>query len=175
VYKSKKFLASLLELAGNTSRSAINPDDQEEMIIDDSVALEMEPIDNEWVHFLAIRALNPGSGQGSSAMKKVMRLVDNNEVYLVGKIRPYDTKIASKEQLRKWYLKFGCKPLDPNNEDGLWIRIPKDKPYKEPVLSPVWDHRINRGYSLSDYEEASRIRYFFMVVVGLFVMNYLFK
>jgi len=142
----------LHELAEKTSRFAINPDDDEEFIINDLVAIEMAPITDNWIHFISIRSLNPGKGSGSDAMASVMKLVDERKVNLIGKVIPYDTKVLSKEKLRSWYLKFGCRPMKSNDPDGLWIRIVNPLIVHEiKELDKETTKKINKG--LSDYDD----------------------
>lgn len=172
--KTQVFMKQLLDLAKRTSRWGVNPDDEEELIIGDAVAMEMEPVDSIWIHFLAIRALDPGGGKGSLVMQQVMKLVDSCGVYLVGKIRPYDTKKVSVKKLRKWYRKFGCKPLNSKNVDGLWIRIPKNRPYMRPNLTKIMRYRINRGYSFDDYTTMQK-RDSILTIAILLLLGYLIR
>jgi len=167
--KAQAYMRNLIQLAHDTSKWGVNPDDVEELVIGDVVALEMEPISDDWVHFLSIRAFKPGNGAGSDAMKQVLQLADQLEVYLVGKIRPYDTKAVNKEDLYRWYSKFGSKPLDPSNPDGLWIRIPKGMPHKEPKLDKKILYRIEKGYSLDDYNVVKKLNSTVVIAIILLV------
>jgi len=152
----KKFMDDLYSLASSSSRLGINPRDDEEFIINNSVALEMKPlpkIDN-WVHFISIRALEPGKGDGSRAMNKIIKLVDKNRIFLIGRINPYDTKIATKKDLQDWYLKYRCKPLD--ELDGIWIRSPEGVEFSSlPPMDSITKRKIREG--LSDYDYAEKI------------------
>lgn len=141
----------LHELAEKTSRFAINPDDDEEYIINDLVAVEMVPLTDHWVHFISIRALDPGKGSGSMAMVSVLKLVNKRKINLIGKIIPYDTRIVSKEKLRSWYSRFGCKPVNSKNPDGIWIRVinPKEMNEIEKVDKKTFA-KIDKG--LSDFD-----------------------
>lgn len=163
---SRQFIDDLHELAKNTSKFAINPDDDEEYIINDSVALEMTPLTDHWVHFISIRALNPGKGSGSAAMASVMKLVDKRKINLIGKIIPYDTKVISKEKLRSWYLKFGCKPANPRNPDGIWVRIANPKTMTEiKLIDKKVFGKINKG--LSDFDAVVYSRENLLAALGL--------
>lgn len=123
---AEKFIEELLLLANSNSEFGINPDDKEEYIIDNSVAIEMHPLYDHpnYIHFISIRSLKPGKGKASSAMKKVLNIADKNKVILIGKIIPYHNKLMTKDSLKKWYRKMGCIPYNPNNEDGIWVRAP---------------------------------------------------
>jgi len=142
----------LYHLAKMSSRFAINPDDDEEFIINDSVAVEMVPITSNWVHFISIRALRPGEGSGSDAIKSVMGLADEVNINLIGKIIPYDTKVASKEKLRSWYRKYKCKPISETDPDGLWARVANPITISEiQSLDQKSLNKIHKG--LSDYDD----------------------
>jgi len=147
-------MTELLELAQATSQFGINPDDEEELIIDDSVALEMRPLSeaDNYIHFISVRALNPGKKQGSTAMSKVLHLVDKNKITLVGRIIPYHTKILSKENLRMWYRKMGCTPADPSDEDGLWVRAPGGG-HEDINIGSIAKYKVLNGLSDDDYLE----------------------
>lgn len=150
-------MSDLYTLAKQTSKFPINPDDSEEFIIDDRVALEMTPIDgkDDYIHFISIRALQPGKKHGSIAMKKIIKLVDDNNITLLGKIIPYHTQDISKSDLRKWYIKFGCKPLDPSNKNGIWIRPAKNQ-IPTVDIDPITKFKIEKGLSNIDYIDRIR-------------------
>ena len=148
---SKQFMKDLGELAEKTSRFGINPDDDEEYIINDLVAVEMVPVTDHWVHFISIRALDPGKGSGSKAMASVISLVDKRRINLIGKIIPYDTKVVSKKKLRAWYSKFGCKPVNSKNPDGIWIRVANPEKMNEiKSIDKKIFSKIDKG--LSDFD-----------------------
>ena len=174
---SAKFMMDLFLLAKQSSKYAINPDDDEEFIIDDKVAVEMSPIseNDNYVHFVSIRALHPGKKHGSAAMKKVFQLVDNNNIILIGRIIPYHTQDVTKEDLRKWYIKFGCRPLDPSNEDGLWVRNPKNQKHEVISVDPLTKFKIERGFSDADFGDRLRFIKVISIVVMLVLSVYLFK
>ena len=169
-------MSDLYLLAKQTSQHAINPDDDEEYIVDDRVAVEMSPIPNKdnYIHFISIRALQPGKKHGSIAMKKVFQLVDDNNIILLGRIIPYHTQDVTKDELRKWYIKFGCKPHDPNNEDGIWFRNPKNRQNTNISLDPLTKFKIEKGFSDADYtDRVSVLKIISLVVLVLSV--YLLK
>jgi len=172
---SNKFMSDLYSLAKQTSQYAINPDDDEEFIIDDRVAVEMAPIPGKdnYIHFVSIRALQPGKKHGSIAMKKVFQLVDDNNIVLVGRIIPYHTQDVTKEELRKWYIKFGAKPHDPANEDGLWFRNPKNSQNKAPLsLDPLTKFKIERGFSNADFTD--RVRFLKIISLSALALSVYF-
>lgn len=147
-------MAELASMAHSSSRFGVNPDDDEEFIIDNAVAIEMHPLpDNPfYIHFISIRAVDPKNGHGSKAMNKVMKLVDKNQITLVGRIIPYHTQDLSKEQLRKWYKKVGCHPVDASNEDGLWVRAPYGKKVI-PTLGFSSKYKVLNGLSETEHKE----------------------
>ncbi len=162
----------LLQLANATSLFGVNPDDSEEFIIDDSVAVEMHPLaeDPNYIHFVSIRALNPEKGHGSKAMKKVLELASKNNITLIGRVIPYHTKNMSKEKLCRWYKKLGCEPVDPNNEDGLWVRAPYGgrTPIKIGLLTKI---RILNGYSEEDFLGRKLLLYIMGIGLMLFCIK----
>jgi len=160
-----KFMKDLFSLAKTTSQFSINPDDDEELVVDDCIAVEMEPIDDNWVHFLSIRALDPGKGTGTAAMKKIFQLVDDSKVNLIGKVRPYDSGHLGKESLRKWYRKFGCHPLHENNPDGIWVRVLNSSAVD---LDSATKFRIHQGLSGEDLQE--RFNFYKIIAIGVIVV-----
>ena len=149
---ARSFLGDLHDLARRTSIHPINPDDEEEYIINNNVALEMVevPTRPDIIHFVSIRALDPAKGHGTGAMKKIFDLVDKNEVILVGKIMPYHTKDMPVKPLRDWYRKHGCRPVDPTREDDLWYRSKKSTDLN---LDAQTLYKIRQGLSNEDYKE----------------------
>jgi hypothetical protein len=165
-----KFIADLLRLANSTSKFGINPDDEEEYIIDDAVAIEMHPVSDNpsYIHFISVRALDPSKGHGSRAMKKVMDLIDKNAITLLGKIIPYHTQDLSKEKLRSWYRKMDCHPLDPANEEGLWVRAPGGG-HTNIKIGPITTYKILNGYSEDDYL-GRKIVFGVLLLIGLIIL-----
>ena len=148
---SQQFLDSLMAYASKTSKYAINPDDNEEIILNDTVAVEMVPVTPNWVHFLSIRALRPQQGDGTVALNKIMKIADDTKINFIGKIRSYDTKAMSKHQLRKWYRKIGGHPLDRTNPDGFWVRI-RNETARDEILSLDKEQLKKIDEGLSDYD-----------------------
>ena len=70
------YISDLCTLAAKTSKRAINPKDDDEIILYDKCATEMEPIPGlpGWVHFISIRALKPGRGWGTLGLKAITGL-----------------------------------------------------------------------------------------------------
>lgn len=175
---SDKFMSALFDLAKNSSMHAINPDDEEEFIIDDKVAIEMTPISGKdnYIHFISIRALHPGKNHGSVAIKKIFKLVDDNNIILLGKVMPYHTQDITKENLRKWYRKFDCRPLDPSNEDGLWIRTPRNNKNNVIItLDPLTKFKIERGFSEADFIDRIQLVKYLAISMLVVLSVYLFK
>lgn len=169
---SVTFLHKLHELAARTSATPINPEDNEEYIVDDCVAFEMEALsDPQWIHFVSIRAVNAGKGDGSKALKKVMNLADSCGVYLIGKVIPYNTKDMPKDKLQAWYRKHGCKPFNENNPDGLWFRVPDGSKFRNPRLSLKDRIKVHKGFSGDDLK--SHIN--FTAVLGFLFALWLLK
>jgi hypothetical protein len=167
---SLKFMHGLESLARNTSKFAINPEDNEEYIINDAVAIDMRPLSDreDYIHFVSVRSVNPGNGAGSAAMKEVMNLVDRCGVTLVGKIIPYHTKDMDTKTLRNWYRKLGCHPANSNNEDGLWVRGPGGTKV-DVNLGYFSRYRVLNG--LSNEESRERIL-FYVIVLAISIMIY---
>jgi hypothetical protein len=170
----KKFMVELYLLANSSSKYGINPGDDEEYVINDSVALEMKPLPKtaKWVHFISIRAFNPGKGEGNKAMTEIMKLADKSEVFLIGKINPYDTKVASKKRLQNWYSKYGCQPFD--DIDGIWVRPPRGKKVENlPLMDSITRKKINEGLSDYDYAEKRFTKYIFVVSFMLLLILFI--
>lgn len=163
-------MLGLGELARSTSQFAINPEDDEEFIINDAVAIDMRPLPDreDYVHFISVRAVNPGKGAGSAAMAKVMDLVDKCGITLVGKIIPYHTKDMDAKTLRNWYRKMGCHPADPNNEEGLWVRGPGGT-IANVNLGAYSRYKVLNG--LSNEESRERLL-FYIIVIAVGIMIY---
>jgi hypothetical protein len=170
-------MSDLYLLAEQSSKFAINPDDIEEFIIDNKVAIEMSPIPGKdnYVHFVSIRALQPGKKHGSMAMKKVFQLVDENNIILLGRILPYHTKDVSKEALRSWYIKFGAKPINPSDEDGLWVRYPNKNKSLTISIDPLTKFKIERGFSDTDFNDRVRLVKFVSLVIVAVLSVYLLR
>jgi hypothetical protein len=166
---SAKFMSELHSLAEQSSKFAINPDDLEEFIIDDKVAIEMSAIPGKdnYVHFVSIRALQSGKKHGSVAMKKVFQLVDDNNIILLGRILPYHTKDVSKDDLRKWYIKFSCKPMNPSNEDGLWVRFPNENKSLAISIDPLTKFKIEKGFSDADFSDRVKFVKFISLAIAI--------
>lgn len=170
--RSKKFIRDLYALAKRNSVYPINPDDSEEYIIDDRVAVEMAPIagKDNYIHFVSIRALTPGNRHGSVAMKKIFDLVDKNNIILLGRILPYHTQDISKDKLRAWYLKFGCKPVDPQNEDGLWVRYPPGSSEVPIEIDTLTEYKIIKGFSETDFSDRVNFIKYTTVIAAILLL-----
>ena len=159
----------LEELAHHTSRFAINPEDDEEFIINDAVAIDLRPLPDkeDYIHFVSVRAVNPGNGAGTAAMSRVMDLVDKCGITLVGKIIPYHTKNMDTRSLRNWYRKMGCHPANPNDEDGLWVRGPGGTKV-DVKLGPFSRYKVLNG--LSNDESRERLLFYAIaIVIGIMI------
>ena len=170
--QSENFIKDLYSLSKRTSRFPINPDDTEEYIIDDRVAVEMVPIPGKvnYIHFVSIRSLSPGNKHGTAAMKKIFDLADKNQVILLGKILPYHTHNMPKEKLRSWYIKFGCKPMDIKNEDGLWVRYPQGSIEQPIKIDKITEYKILKGLSNTDFNDRVSFTKHGLVVIAILIL-----
>ncbi len=166
-------MLELLQLANSTSDFGVNPDDNEEYIIEDAVAVEAHPLPENpnYVHFISIRSLAPSKGYGSRAMGKVMELADNNSIILVGRIIPYHTQNLSKRKLRDWYRKMGCRPSNPRDEDGLWVRAPGGG-HININIGKVSKFKVLNGLSEQEFSER---KYFFVTLFAVGLLFFLKK
>jgi hypothetical protein len=91
---AESYIADLFKLAAETSRYPMNPRDDDEIILYDRCATEMEPIPGlpNWVHFISIRALKPGRGWGTLGLKAITELADKHQVVLFGKASPFNNR-----------------------------------------------------------------------------------
>jgi len=154
-----RFIKDVLDLAKKTSKSSINPDDTEEIILNNNVATELVPLTETWVHFISIRAIKPGRGHGTQALKQILALADRNKVNLIGKIIPYDTKSLSVQKLQAWYKQFKCRPLNPQKVEDLWVRITNpQKQFELLQLSKKDFKKIHNGMSNYDFSFAANKR-----------------
>jgi hypothetical protein len=123
---SARFLDDVYKWADRTSEIPYNPK-EEEFILYGTIFLELEavPGKDDWIHFVNIKSAAPGQGVGNQVLAELLTMLDAHKLVLVGKPKPMGTKITPAKQLRKWYRKFGCKPINPDNENGVWIRPPR--------------------------------------------------
>lgn len=88
------------------------------------------------VHIWGIYTTNPGNGDGGRALRFLMNYADRFDVNLVLTPKPYGHEYLKKDELVKWYKKYGFKfitkdkePMIRHPEEGrkvkMMIRFPK--------------------------------------------------
>tara|TARA_R100000808_G_scaffold2947_3_gene11043 strand:- start:12131 stop:12868 length:738 start_codon:yes stop_codon:yes gene_type:complete len=130
----------------------INPIDPDEMIIDN---VKVGPIKvwNDRVNLTGLTSLDPRSGAGSKALKRITDLADKHGVTLEDAAVPFrgaDGEMIPKDKLRAFYLRHGYQFSDPNDPDRMvrfpqptgpiriniggddsWTSVPRDQEYGE--------------------------------------------
>jgi len=114
----------------------INPIDPDEMIIDN---VKVGPIKvwNDRVNLTHLTSLEPRSGAGSKALKRITDLADKHGVTLEDSAVPFrgaDGEMIPENKLRAFYLRHGYQFSDPNAPDRM-VRFPQ----------PTGPIRINIG------------------------------
>ena len=114
----------------------INPENPDEMIIDN---VKVGPIKvwNDRVNLTSLTSLDPRSGAGSKALKRITDLADKHGVTLEDAAVPFrgaDGEMIPKDKLRAFYMRNGYQFPYPNDPDRM-VRFPQSN---EPI-------RINIG------------------------------
>ena len=150
-----KYFMDLYHLASRTSTHPMNPKNDEELVLYDKCAFEMESVPGlpNWVHVIAIRALNPGSGWGTKGLKAIARLADKHQVVLFGKIIPFGSKTMSLEKLRKWYTLIDAVMISPTMCIRPLVDTDINDFYK---IDPLTMEKIQKGQTSWEHLQSKR-------------------
>ena len=116
-------------LADVIKLGVINPINRREVIINDSVVVEISNFDGHlWMN--SIHSMNKHLGKASEVMKQICDIADNHNVGMALEAKAFGTskdKLTT-SQLVNWYRKFGFKPIGygtmervPSNMKGINI------------------------------------------------------
>ena len=131
----------------------INPIDPDEMIIDN---VKVGPIKvwNGKVNLTGLTSLDPRSGAGSKALKRITDLADKHGVTLEDAAVPFrgaDGEMIPKDKLRTFYIRHGYQFSDPNDPDRM-IRFPQPT---GPIRINIGDNWTSVPRDQEDEEDAS--------------------
>lgn len=116
-------------LADVIKLGVINPINRREVIINDSVVVEISNFDGHlWMN--SIHSMDKHLGKASEVMKQICDIADNHNVGMALEAKAFGTskdKLTT-SQLVNWYRKFGFKPIGygtmervPSNMKGINI------------------------------------------------------
>ena len=85
-----------------------NPLNNRESIWEETVCFELRPFSGN-IRLSNIRALTPGNGDGTEALRWLCALADKHGVTITGTVEPTWSAPLNKTALKAWYCRHGFK------------------------------------------------------------------